>query len=678
MKIDVNFNDVTDIKLGMSQLIQATTAILDAVTYHNPLINQSLPVVLNNGDNFSAQQLYNTLILRKTMECEGVSINQLDKLDNVYAIYTESYLVLIALEKGLNSEVERLLGLIINFSIKQNESDRMWCSDSHLYGLDILRIAVEFDEKYLYYLYQFVTPNWDEEHHDRISQYLYMDMEQINRPKLKALAYGCNSHALRCNFITYNEDHEEIPDGSLYDYFKQNPSEYAYFKVMLLQSLKASPRTTFFDLDIIIGKKYYTQRLNELFINNRSFRQEKEETLTRIECFLNSSPKSAFLFEPQDEKKEIEEYFSPDEETILGDYEGFQEEEDKETIAMNREFFLKGFANGKEMINYIETGKGADLLEKINPVKDLKAFAQNKQLTIVKRFIYDGVATEDFWDPFTYEQRTIREEEPNVKQRILRTIHILLRIQEEKIQYPTLQHLQKSGICSLEEFFCINHRFIDRKELVRNIHVIEFHSDEMRITDLEILYCLYNYDTPLYKQCIKHIQFRKELITHNNEAIKSFKDVTGNYLCLLAYLIDKMTLDHHCTEEDSIKSYLKHFDAVFEYMIKQAGADHQATIAQYLSKERTLEELDVFHMPDTQGILASILYIHPHLGVEMKARLMTLYQLFLEIDDAETLEITSKSFLTNKNIKEKGDRFLAFKQRWKSLGLHQNDIELLD
>lgn len=470
IKIDVNLNDKSSIQNAINKLKESSKEILDQVCYETPLNSFDLPYITLDGKDIKQVQFNETNIIQKVMDCEYIKVKDVcentsnENFHNIMAIYSQCYLVLKALENGFEQEVMEFANTIVEFSIKHNESDRMWYNGYNVYGFDILRTMAYFDEKYFYLLYRLVTPNWDEEHCDRMNQYLHMDMENITRAKLKALAYGSNYYAVYCNFLAYNEEYEQISNGKLYPYFKANPEEYKYFKEELFASLRQTPRNEYISFYIIAGEKL-DEILGEEFIDGRTYEEERDFTDKQIQEILAQFTLNDFPFEQKDEEEEDDEYysFSHEELEILGDYEGFDEEADVDTLAMNKEFLLS-FEHGEEFISYIQNGKNEEILQKIQKVADLRQYAQEKNLNILKRFIYDGYDLDTVLEAFMYEQNAIKENEDDVLGRVLRVINILLRICKEKMKYDHVRYYtSKYKLCSLEEFKRINKDFMYSK-----------------------------------------------------------------------------------------------------------------------------------------------------------------------------------------------------------------------
>lgn len=164
-----------------------------------------------------------------------------------------------------------------------------------------------------------------------------------------------------------------------------------------------------------------------------------------------------------DQAEDSSASFTQEEYKILGDYEGFDYEEDEDTIAMNKAFLLS-FECGEEMLEYIKTGDQKEVLNKIQKPMDLLEYAKERNLEIQKRFIYDGYNLDVVLEAFMYEQNEIKKQEEDELGRVLRVMNLLLRICQEKMIYDHVRYYtNKYKLCSLEEFKSLNKDFIQLK-----------------------------------------------------------------------------------------------------------------------------------------------------------------------------------------------------------------------
>lgn len=625
--INVNLDNKTSVKEAVKTLTRLTKELLDTVPYKNSLQDLCLPLI----------SVDDSLLSKEALKEQGFSAAfSANDEHNVISTNAQCLLLKKALDFALEEEVLNFAKEVVTFSVRVNESDDLWCNSHMLYGFDMLRTIADHTEAYFHFLFEFVTPNWDEEHNDAIAQYLHLDVSTLTRSKLKALAYANNDNAFLTNFLTFNEIYEEVSDGSLYEYFKKNPNEYAYFKEEHLNSLKQYPRNNSISFVLIVGDRlqeclsesFYTSTLEEEIA---AFNKEIQETLTHFKD-------EEFVFEYKSSYDEEDEYFTEEESRILGSYKGFQEEEDEETVFMNKEFFQKSLVNAEKIIAYITDGTNENSLEELTVIEDLRAFATHKELSILKRFIYDGDDFENFSAAFMYEQESIKKDGASAKQRVARVINVLLRLKGELLGMQTIKGYVANGYFTLEEFFKKNYAFVDKELLLESIEVLEFSVECMSKEDLETLFCMYMYDKELFVQHLPVIKTRQDLVTTSSIALEPFKSVTGNYLALLAYLVNK-----GMNKSSFLSEYRECVFKVYAYMLKEMSNDLDAQVSEYISDKKSMSA-NVLDAEDMQGLLASILYIYKFLDNEEQTQLKKVFALFIELDEEEVLEEVAKSF----------------------------------
>ena len=195
---------------------------------------------------------------------------------------------------------------------------------------------------------------------------------------IKAIAY-CN------NFDTFKSIANATKDSNeeLYEFFKTDKKGYEYFKKECFNYLCLYPRVSEnSDLEHIVNSFFkaickdeiYNNMANETFYE-RSLKEEIELFAQEVDAFLEQFTKDDYVF-----LNEIND-------DVVFDYE-FEGDFEKEK-ELNKEFFIKGFENGRKILDYIYYGTNKEVLNSLKKI-EFKSFSKRKNLQIYKRFEYFG------------------------------------------------------------------------------------------------------------------------------------------------------------------------------------------------------------------------------------------------------------------------------------------------
>ncbi|MDC1107009.1 hypothetical protein OAT16_09905 [Prolixibacteraceae bacterium] len=292
----------------------------------------------------------------------------------------------------LKELVLKIAKAIVDLSVELNDTMDMWIDEFHTFGLHILFLIALHDHQYIYWISQYIIPYWDDEHAPMAFDHLYhfvMELGFSNPHMLKAIANCYNDNQI---YIIVNKDQESAYYGDgehdetvFWTHCKENINDFRIVIQEFIEHIKVIPPH--------ISEMGDASSLGDWFINSifGFFPGAAQGQMpcgdTTFESLFWDFSKEVDAIMSKVEKKNL--YF-------LSRYDLEEEEEEDElddfadnAYAQNREFLLKGFENGEDVLRYVETGANPEVLDTIEP-SSLKGLAKERKLSIAKRIEYYG------------------------------------------------------------------------------------------------------------------------------------------------------------------------------------------------------------------------------------------------------------------------------------------------
>jgi hypothetical protein len=324
-------------------------------------------------------------------------INAVEK--HYYETFSNAVILNAALEyEDLKDDVLDLVKSILVFINESADTYDLWIDDEHTFGVDFLVAFILKYPEYTYLMSDYISYNWDDEHAPYVI-YVMFELKALwggkyDRNILKAMAYCKNTSAFLSLIDPYLCEGEKFSEsGELFKFFKENPSEFDYFKQEFIQFVKDSQRAVRFS----DGTSYV-----EFII--RSFCPELTAKQWRTEIFLDDTYENTVSdFEVDVDEVIVEDRREPIY-SLDSPYEDDEEEDDEDDWDSNlddeayEEFFRKGFDNGELVWAYITEGTNPEVLDTI-PTASLMQIAVTRDLKIKGRLDYFGADLDEFLTP---------------------------------------------------------------------------------------------------------------------------------------------------------------------------------------------------------------------------------------------------------------------------------------
>ncbi|WFD09699.1 hypothetical protein [Tepidibacter hydrothermalis] len=298
---------------------------------------------------------------------------------------------------NLKQDVVDTIKEIVNYSRRHNDTWKMWSDDCAVFGADSVYILGLKYPEYIYLMGSYIIPYWDSEHASYVLSYLedFYLKNGFTDDLLKAFCYCDNSEA-RMYMLSIGWHSCQQDPFDLEEYFRKNPDKYEKFKILMKERFKEQRYIQY-------SEHEYTPRPIDEFYTSilRSSSENEEDYWDEINL------EKVFIDDTYDNEayklhKEIEEYIGmPLVDEYKNPYDDEDDEDDEQSIW--EDFFLNGFDNGEEMLNYILYGEDDSILDEIRPV-DIIKLSKEKNLLMYKKikwFISELDTFEDrFYDIF--------------------------------------------------------------------------------------------------------------------------------------------------------------------------------------------------------------------------------------------------------------------------------------
>lgn len=280
---------------------------------------------------------------------------------------------------SLKQDVVDTIKEIVNYSRRHNDTWKLWSDDCAVFGADAVYILGLKYPEYIYLMGSYIIPYWDTEHASYVLSYLeqfYLE-NGFTDDLLKAFCYCDNSEA-RMYMLSIGWDSCQQDPFDLEEYFRKNPDKYEKFKNLMKERFKEQRYIQYSERD------YTPKPIDEFYTSILRSSSENEE-----DCYDEVDLEKVFIDDTYDNEayklhKEIEEYIGmPLVDNYKDPYEDDDCDEDDEQ-SIWEDFFLNGFDNGEEMLNYILYGEDDSILDEIKPI-DIINLAKQKNLLISKK-----------------------------------------------------------------------------------------------------------------------------------------------------------------------------------------------------------------------------------------------------------------------------------------------------
>ncbi|WP_145993163.1 hypothetical protein [Tepidibacter mesophilus] len=293
---------------------------------------------------------------------------------------------------NLKQDVVDTIKEIVNYSRRHNDTWKLWSDDCAVFGADAVYILGLKYPEYIYLMGSYIIPYWDTEHASYVLSYLeYFYLENgFTDDLLKAFCYCDNSEA-RMYMLSIGWHSCQQNSFNLEEYFRENPGKYEKFKTLMKERFKEQPYIQY-------SKHDYTPRPIDEFYTSilRSSSENGEDYWDAVDL------EKVFIDDTYDNEayklhKEIEEYIGmPLVDEYKDPYDDYDHDEEE---SIWEDFFLNGFDNGEEMLNYILYGEDDSILDEIKPV-DIIKLSKEKNLLMYKKFEWFIGEMDTFEDRF--------------------------------------------------------------------------------------------------------------------------------------------------------------------------------------------------------------------------------------------------------------------------------------
>ncbi|MCV6608903.1 MAG: hypothetical protein OIF32_11890, partial [Campylobacterales bacterium] len=410
-------------------------------------------------------------------------------------------------------------------------------------------------------------------------------------------------------------------------------------------------------------------------------------------------------------------------------YQEYDEENNYET---NKEFFLEGFENGKQILKYIEENKNPDILNTLEPTL-LRKLAFEKKLYIYKRFEYYGsggfsfgtdleqdVSLEDilekfiapYYDPDSFYIQN--DGEAKQIEKCLRCVDVLMRLLGKKELNSDEMNILTDDfeLCYKKE---ARQRFsiqaLDTDELKESIYELmnDPFCDSLGIDKLDEIHEYYKKDPKLFASILDDIiEVSYESIDEDILAVMPSLNqneyAKGAQLIPVAYILYKESNSFIKSKDldplwefytnNIFKSFIRelagtysnkldfrsekyekkpiYLEKIEEYIDSQEEKSSGGFFAKFMKKEEkgeekiskeealeyakellavdTQEEIvhsSLFSSDNISMLLASMLYVVKVAPTPLKKKLISAYELVLELFPSKTLLVSFYEFREN-------------------------------
>jgi len=395
---------------------------------------------------------------------------------------------------NLKQDVVDTIKEIVNYSRRHNNTWDMWSDDCAVFGADAVYVLALKYQEYTYLMGSYIIPYWDSEHASYVLSYLedFYIKNGFTDDLLKAFCYCDNSEARMYMLSKGCHSYQQDP-FNLEEYFRENPDKYEKFKILMKERFKEQPYIQYSERD-------YTHKPIDEFYKSILYSSSENEEVYWNEIDLEK----VFTDDTYDNEayklhNEIEEYtgmplvdkskypYNEDEED---DY--YDDDDDEQSIW--EDFFLNGFDNGEEMLNYILYGEDDSILDEIKPV-DIIKLSKEKNLLMYKKIewfigemdtfenrfhnIFEGFIGNYYDIDQAFENNnmivTINGNDTTGRQAVICALDIFYRLMGKKtFSYDLFALIVSSKIMSASDFI---ERYDCNNPLVRLIKELNYNDD---------------------------------------------------------------------------------------------------------------------------------------------------------------------------------------------------------
>jgi len=340
-----------------------------------------------------------------------LTFEQLNRQD-FYTNYSHIVVFQHALENGLEKLVIDFCKELVEYSIKVDSSNELFFSSDAYFGISILVVLALKNPSYLYLTGEFIA---------RSSDYNQIKYHVSGHVLFLFNKYGFSNDIIK--MFAYNKFNElyycfSEYDGAEINLFKallEDKEKYNLYKKYLLESFIKYPqeinadyeddRTFVYDIieklteiyDNIIeldaydnhGESYKDLNLDFVkddFDNFKIHGNRLEDEITEIHNAIFEAikdiPRNQYYFQKIGSYGD-ETLSQVTSDPFFAEYETYLDHE------INNSFYLDGFENGAQILNYIETGEQAEIIDELEKV-NIRKLAYQKKLKLYKRLEYYG------------------------------------------------------------------------------------------------------------------------------------------------------------------------------------------------------------------------------------------------------------------------------------------------
>ncbi|MDC7222967.1 MAG: hypothetical protein PQJ60_04450, partial [Spirochaetales bacterium] len=293
--------------------------------------------------------------------------------DEIYI--SEPLIFALALEfEELKSEVVETAKSLVAAMRRYNTTDAVWIDDMRLFGVDALYLVAEKYPEYTYLLGQYFIPYWDHEHATGYEGFLFSLVEKYGwtRDLIKAYIWCDNGHFRHYMFNreVFFLEGETGGNQDLGSFLKESPQEYQWFKEEMINRFKEQPVLMYSSSSEIESRNPVVEFYLSLLCPCGEYHDEEADELTE---YLQSDFLGRTL---EDEAFDLQELVEKSVETPLMRYDEKALESRERSAYMDRDKyrgddlenlkeFILALPEGGPLWEYIEQGKGPEILEKI-------------------------------------------------------------------------------------------------------------------------------------------------------------------------------------------------------------------------------------------------------------------------------------------------------------------------
>ncbi|MDO6707576.1 hypothetical protein [Photobacterium sp. 1_MG-2023] len=547
---------------------------------------QFQPCDLFNPDQFKAIFMMSSDDQFESEPMESLTDEALLRLskDDAYLRFSHMVVFQHALEhEDLKPLIVAFCEVLVDFSLRVNSSNELFFSSDMMFGIYLLVLLAEKYPEYAYLVGEYYPEDSDFEQimYHSANYMAYLFYQHGYRPLVLDAYASCHfPEVFGCIRSHYMASENFVPD--LLKCFLADESRYQYYKDARIQAFKRRPRDVAgvdpFELmeygfsqvsdayhddgtfaDALISREAAAGEFDDLNFHGRTIAEEREVFRQALYDAVKDVPLNDLWY-----------YNQPvyDETTTLADIQDdpfYQEYDEYNEYETNKSFFLKCFANGEQILAYIEKNQHPEVLDQLQPVHFRQLAFEHKHY-IYKRFEYFGsggwrlssnlaqdITLKDIIERFlvTYQNPDsfYIEDEGQAAQndKCLRTLDVLVRLLGKKeLSGEELKIIANDfELCSKQEAaarFTI--RALSAEEIRQRLYVLinKPLRSHMGLTRLEEIHGLYQRDKSGFGEMLNDIILRAYQDTPEDllavvPALNQTEYAKGAQLLSVAYIL---------------------------------------------------------------------------------------------------------------------------------------------